>query len=101
MSVSSFIIITSAASPSSSLSFAAPVQQQQHLTLISDLPITIAVSLPYHSTDFVIRQFFAQIFHHLAQLRRRDEAIAISVEMIEAHAQFGIVVLVSHVMHVT
>jgi len=50
------------------------------LTFVIDLTVTIDISLTDHLVDLLVCEFLAQICHHVTQLGRRDEAVAVLVE---------------------
>merc|ERR1711879_941671 len=54
-----------------------------HELLVIDLPITVHICLSDHLIDLLIRELLTQVGHHMTQLSRADEAVAIAVENLE------------------
>merc|ERR1719482_1117653 len=51
-----------------------------HELLVVDLAVTVNVGLADHLVDLLVGQLLAEVGHDVAQLSRRDEAVAILVE---------------------
>ena len=66
------------------------------LTFVVDLPVAVNVGLPDHLVHLLVRQLLAQVGHHVPQLRRADEAVAVLVEHSERLPDLLLTVRVLH-----
>ena len=47
------------------------------ITFIVDLTVSVNVCLPDHLVHLLVGQLLAQVGHHVTQLGRRDETVAV------------------------
>merc|ERR1719217_1112082 len=64
--------------------------------LVVDLAVTVNVGLADHLVDLLVGQLLAEVGHDVAQLSRRDEAVAVLVEDAERLLQLLLRVRVLH-----
>merc|ERR1719291_1482442 len=64
--------------------------------LVIDLAIPIDVCLTDHLVDFLICELLTEIGHHMAELGRADEAIAVAIKDLECFDQLLLCVCILH-----
>merc|ERR1719517_267161 len=67
-----------------------------HELLVIDLAVPVDVCLADHLIDLLICELFPEIGHHMAELGRTDEAVAVAVEDLECFDQLLLCVCVLH-----
>merc|ERR1711948_200056 len=67
-----------------------------HELFVINLTVAINISFPDHFINFFIGQLFAKICHHMAQLGRANEAVAIPVEDLKCFNQFLLCIGIFH-----
>merc|ERR550514_2496951 len=64
--------------------------------LVVDLSVTINICLPDHFINFLIRELFSEVGHHMPQLRSADEPVAVPVKYLESLDELFLSVCVLH-----